>query len=501
VRTATPTREREPEGRVEPHVKRIAIVIVLGFIMSILDTTIVNVALRSLSRDLHTPLNSIQWVVSAYLLALAAVIPLTGWAVRRYGAFRIYMQALVLFTIGSALCGLATSAGELIAFRALQGVGGGMLAPTGLTILVKAAGRENLPKVMSAIGVPMVLAPVFGPTLGAFLLQSVSWHAIFLINVPIGIVTAFVGVRLLPHDRPEKDGAGRLDWIGLILAASGTVGITYGLSQSETAGSVTSPSVVIPVLLGAVLLIAFVLRSRRITYALLDLKLYNVRAYSSATVMTFCLGGALFGAMILLPLYFQVGRGQDAIHTGLLLIPQGVGASIGMNRSAPFTRRLGAGLTSLYGVVIVVVATVPFLFIGARTSYVVISGAMVLRGLGVGLAMMPAMTAAFSALHHDQINDASPQLNVIQRVGGSLGTAVIAVVLQTKLAHLSSTTSGRAASANAIAASFAQTYWWVIGLSVLALIPAVVLWRVERQGGPESHYIDTRDEAFLEVMA
>src|ERR1700744_6061251 len=174
----TPSSAERSDTRIEPHVKRVAIVIVLGSIMSILDTTIVNVALASLSRDLHSPLSETQWVVSAYLLALAAVIPLTAWAGRRFSSFRVYMWALVLFTLGSALCGMATSMGELIAFRALQGVGGGMLVPTGMTILVQAAGRDNLPRVMSAIGVPMVLAPVFGPTLGGLLLQAVSWHAI-----------------------------------------------------------------------------------------------------------------------------------------------------------------------------------------------------------------------------------------------------------------------------------------------------------------------------------
>jgi EmrB/QacA subfamily drug resistance transporter len=467
--------------RLDPHVKRVAIVVVLGMIMSILDTTIVNVALDSLSRDLHTPLNDIQWVVSAYLLALAAVIPLSAWAIRKWGAYKIYMQALVLFTLGSALCGLATSAPELIGFRALQGIGGGMLAPTGLTILVNASGRDALPKVMSAIGVPMVLAPVFGPTLGGFLLQSVSWHAIFMINVPIGIVTAVIAVRLLPRDHPAPDSAGPLDWIGLLLAGLGTVGITYGLSQSATAGSFTSLSVVLPVIVGAVLVVVFVFRSMRIKHALLDLQLYAIRAYSSASVVMFCLGAAIFGAMILLPLYFQVARGEDAIHTGLLLIPQGIGASIGMNRSALATRRFGAGLTSLVGVVIMIGGTVPFLFVGPATPYAPIAVAMVVRGVGVGLALMPAMTAAFSALSHDQVNDGSPQLNVIQRVGGSLGTAIVAVVLQTRLAHVAGASTGTYTDPTAVAASFAGTYRWVILMTVLALIPATMLWRVERQ--------------------
>ncbi|HEY3942215.1 MAG TPA: DHA2 family efflux MFS transporter permease subunit [Acidimicrobiales bacterium] len=488
------------DDRIDPHVKRVAIVIVLSSIMSILDTTIVNVALDSLSKDLHTPLNNIQWVITAYLLALAAVIPLSAWTIRRFGAFAVYMQALVLFTIGSALCGLATSAPELILFRALQGVGGGLLVPTGMTILVNAAGPVNLPKVMSAIGVPMVLAPVFGPTLGGFLLQSVSWHAIFMINVPIGIVTAIVAIRLLPRERPEPGSAGRLDWPGLLLAGAGTVGITYGLSQSATVGSFTSGEVIVPVLVGIVLVIAFVLRARRITHPLLDLRLYAIRAYSSATVVMFCLGAALFGAMILLPLYFQVARGQDAIHTGLLLVPQGVGASIGMNRSAMATRRLGAGLTSLIGVLVVVVATLPFLFMGANTSYLTIGIAMVVRGVGVGLAMMPAMTAAFSTLDHEQVNDASPQLNVIQRVGGSLGTAVIAVILQQKLDHVR-TNLGPHAKAAAVAASFAQTYSWVIGLSVVAIVPAIMLWRVERRTRAEGTVGELPEDAVVEALA
>jgi EmrB/QacA subfamily drug resistance transporter len=482
----------------DPHTRRIAIVVVLSMIMSVLDTTIVNVAVESLSRDLHAPLNQIQWVVSAYLLALAAVIPFSGWAVRRYGAFRVYMWGLVLFTVGSALCGLARTADELIAFRVLQGLGGGMLAPTGLTILVNSTDREGLPKLMSVIGVVLVLAPVFGPTFGGFLLQSVSWHAIFLVNVPIGIVTGVLAVRMLPRDKPDKGAAGRLDWVGMLLAALGTVGITYGLSQSATAGSFTSPSVIFPTVVGSVLVVLFVLRARRIKNPLLDLRLYSIRAYSSATVVMFCMGGALFGAMVLLPLYFQIGRGEDAIHTGLMLIPQGLGASVGMYASAPATRRYGAGLTSLFGVSIVAAATLPYLFVNATTSYAVLAAAMVVRGVGVGFAMMPAMTAAFSPLSHDQVHDASPQLNVIQRVGGSLGTAVIAVVLQTKLAALSA--HGRVATPGAIAQAFDETYRWVVLMLFVALIPATVLWRVERRLRVEGQEGETSDESLVEAL-
>jgi EmrB/QacA subfamily drug resistance transporter len=466
-----------PESRssgLEPHVKRVAIVVILGAIMSVLDTTIVNVALNDLSHDLNSSLSGIQWVITGYLLSLAAVIPITGWAVRRYSARRLYLIALVIFTAGSALCGLATSSSELIAFRVIQGVGGGMLTPIGQMILVKAAGPRNMSKVMSIVGVPIVLAPVFGPTIGGLLLQTVGWQWIFEVNVPVGALTLFMALRLLPKD--EASGAaeaGRLDVIGLALAATGVVGITYGLSSSETSGSLFSSSVIVPVIAGLALLAAFVLRSRRITRPLLDLTLFRNTAFRSASIVTFCLGAALFGAMILIPLYFQTVMHDGALKTGLLLIPQGIGGGLGMAASGRFTDRLGAGRTSLIGGLVMCAATIPFVLVTNTTPYGLLAVAMVVRGVGVGLAIMPAMTAAFSVLTREQINDATPQLTVLQRVGGSLGTAVIAVILQHNLTG--------AHTAAAAATGFGHTYWWVMGATLVALVPTLFLMRIERR--------------------
>lgn len=458
--------------RIDPHVMRVAVVVILGAIMSVLDTTIVNVALHSLSGDLHASLGSIQWVITGYLLSLAAVIPVTGWAVRRYSARRLYLIALVVFTVGSALCALATTSSELIFFRVLQGIGGGMITPIGQMILVKAAGPRNLAKVMSFIGVPIVLAPVFGPTLGGLLLQTAGWQWIFLINAPVGVLALVMAWRLLPRDEAGTTQAGRLDVIGLVLAAAGVVGVTYGLSESETAGSLTAGSVLLPVLAGLALLALFVLRSRRTTFPLLDLSLFANPAFRAASIVTFCLGAALFGAMILMPLYFQTVRGEDAINTGLLLIPQGIGGGIGMVLSGRLTGRLGAGRTSLLGGLILAVATMPFVLVTAGTPFTAIGASMLVRGVGVGLAIMPAMTAAFSVLSREQVNDASPQLTVLQRVGGSLGTAVIAVVLQGHIVH--------ARTQTALASGFAHTYWWVLGVTVVALAPTFLLMRIQR---------------------
>src|SRR3954453_15663499 len=457
-----------------PRLWRIAIVVILGAIMSVLDTTIANVPLDTLSKDLNTPLDGIQWVITGYMLALAAVIPVTGWAAAGFGARRLYVVSLVLFTAGSALCGFAWSAQTLIAARVLQGLGGGMLLPIGQMILVRAAGPKNMARVMSAIGVPIILAPVFGPTLGGLLIEHAGWQWIFLVNLPIGVAAVIAALRLLPRDEAAPAQAGRLDAIGLGLVATGLVGITYGLAQSGSAGSLTASAVMVPFLLGIALVAAFVVRALHIERPLLDVRLYANKAFAAASVTMFALGAALFGAIVLMPLYFQMVRHEDAVATGLLIAPQGIGAAVAMFISGRVTMRLGGGLTSLIGGAITVVATLPFVLIDANTSYLAISAAMVVRGLGIGMSMMPSMTAAYAVLRPDQVNDATPQMNVLQRVGGSIGTAVLAVVLQSGISHLSQPTPA------GIAGAFAGTYWWVLGISLVALLPTILLTVVER---------------------
>jgi len=230
--------------------------------------------------------------------------------------------------------------------------------------------------------------------------------------------------------------------------------------------------VLVPAVTGLALVGLFVARALRIPNPLLDVRLYLNKAFAAASVTTFGLGAALFGGMVLMPLYFQLVRGEDAVMTGLLLIPQGIGAALAMAMSGSVTERLGGGLTSLLGGTIMIVATLPFVLIDATTSFWTLGAAMVVRGLGIGMSMMPAMTAAYATLRSDQVNDATPQLNVLQRVGGSIGTAILTVVLQNGIT---------ANTPVAIAASFAHTYWWVVGISVMALAPTILLAVVERR--------------------
>src|SRR5437588_2147114 len=231
----------DASDRIDAHVWRLAAVVLLGTVMSILDTTIVNVALATLGRDLHSPVSQIQWVVTGYLLALAAAIPATGWAARRFGAKRVYIVSLILFTAGSALCGAATSATELVLFRVLQGVGGGMLMPIGQLMLAQAAGPKRMGRVMSIVAVPIMLAPILGPTLGGLIVQNASWRWIFFVNIPIGVIAVIAALRVLPHDKPHI--ADRLDFRGLVLMSGGLALVTYGLAEIGTTGSFGSPKV------------------------------------------------------------------------------------------------------------------------------------------------------------------------------------------------------------------------------------------------------------------
>jgi EmrB/QacA subfamily drug resistance transporter len=455
--------------RIEPYVWRIAGVVILGMIMSILDTTIVNVALNTLGRDLHSPISQIQWVVTGYLLSLAAVIPVTGWAARRFGAKRIYLISITLFTLGSALCGLATTSTSLIVFRVLQGMGGGMIMPVGQMIMAEVAGPRRMGRVMGIVAMPAMLAPILGPVLGGLILEGLHWSWIFFVNVPIGALALVLGARMLPASKLGEPG--RLDGVGLALLATSMPLIVYGLSEIGSKGSFTAASVLWPIAIGLLLCVVFARHALRTERPLLDIRLYANRVFGAASLTTFGLGAALFGAMILVPLYYQQIRGESVIFTGLLVGPQGLGMLAMTPFNGRLTERFGGGRVALVGVSILALSTVPLALVGAHTSIVEISLVLALRGLGIGLSFMPAMTAAFGALRTDQLSDATPQMNVLQRLGGAIGTAVLAVVLQRSLLH-AHTLAGRAGA-------FDNAYWWSLAIAVLSLVPCLVLLRAE----------------------
>jgi EmrB/QacA subfamily drug resistance transporter len=464
----------------------VAGVVLLGAIMSILDTTIVNVAINRLAIDFNASLTTIQWVVTGYTLSLAAVIPASGWAADRFGTKRIYMFSLALFMLGSALCAVAWSADSLIAFRVLQGVGGGMIMPAVMTIMTKKAGPHRMGRVMGILGVPMLIAPIVGPILGGWLVDDVSWRWIFLINVPIGVLAIILAWIKLETDEPQP--AHRLDWLGMALLSPGLTLFIFGLAESASGGFADFKSWA-PIVTGVALMAAFFWHSwRKSSGALIDIRTFTqTRAGAAAgTFLLFAI--AFFGALLLIPLYYQTVRGASALESGLLLAPQGIGAMITMPLAGKLTDRYGPNRLPACGIPLLVIGIAPFAFVSATTSYVLLCSFSFVLGLGMGFSMMPTMTAAMQAVPAAAIARTSTAMNIIRQGGASIGTAVLSVILASEItSHLGTAGSGglesvrelspaqQAAANGPLASSFAATFVWALVLLGVAFIPALFM--------------------------
>ena len=233
--SVTATAPKPAPVKIERHVWVISGVVILGMIMSILDTTIVNVALDTLSKELHSPISQVQWVVTGYLLALAAVMPVTGWMARRFGAKRVYLVSLLLFTLGSIACGFSNTLVALVVFRVLQGIGGGMIMPLAQLIMAQVAGPQRMGRVMGIVSMPAMLAPILGPVVGGVILQNLHWSWIFFVNAPIGVIAMYLGWRMLPET--DSGEAGPLDKLGLALLPAGAALSIFGISKLGSGGS------------------------------------------------------------------------------------------------------------------------------------------------------------------------------------------------------------------------------------------------------------------------
>ncbi len=501
--TSQTARASARSDRLSREILVLAAVVILGTIMTVLDLTVVNVAIPTLGSDLGASIPAIQWVLTGYMLAFATVIPLTGWAAERFGAKRVWLTALVLFLTGSVLAGAAWSIGSLIAFRVLQGLGAGMILPIGQTILAQAAGPQRMGRVMSVIGVPMLLAPVVGPVLGGVIIDAASWRWIFFINLPVGAAALFAAQRLLPDARPQLGQ--RLDLRGLLLLSPGIAIFLYGLSEAGDHGGFGSPRTIIAVLAGFTLIALFFWHATiQGKDALIDVSLLRRRGFASAAAVNFLVGIALFGSLILIPLYYQLVRHNSPLQIGLLLGPQGIGAALSLPFAGWLTDKVGARNVTTAGLAIAMLGTIAYTQVGPRTPYLYLSGALLVTGMGIGATIVPSMAAAFQALSRAETPRATSALNTIQRIAGAIGTALFAIILQHAITanlarHHGGTTAiaalsqqaGVAATA-ALAGAFGTTFWVAAALIATALVPALLLPSHRRNQANAGHAPEQR---------
>ncbi|GAA4248392.1 DHA2 family efflux MFS transporter permease subunit [Dactylosporangium darangshiense] len=437
---------------------RLAAILIAGVIAPILDTTIVNVALGTLGRELRAPVADVQWVVTAYLLALAAAIPLTGWSVARFGGRRMWLVSLALFLGGSALCAAAWNIGALVAFRAVQGFGAGLMIPIMQTLLVQAAHGRPLGRLMATISLPALVGPIFGPVVGGLIVGHASWRWVFLVNVPVCVVALALAAWKLPAELDDRGEAYRLDVIGLALLSPGLAAGIYGLSQVANRGTAADARVLVPLAAFVVLLGAFGWHTRRTrAVPVVDLRLFRSRPFAAASALLFLAGLALFGAMLLLPLYYQQVRGASVVTAGLLLVPQGIGSLLVRPALGRFIDRIGPRAVVLAGVALTLAGTVPFALGWPEWA---LAAALVVRGGGLTGVLLAVMTAAYEGLERSAVPHASSATRIAQQVGGAFGAAVLAVILQHQ---------------GGSAAAFRHSFWWAAGFTLLAVAPALLL--------------------------
>jgi len=416
-----------PDTKLDAGVLKVAGVVVLGAIMSILDITVVSVALPTFQDVFDTSYANVAWTMTGYTLALATVIPLSGWAADRFGPKRMYMTALVLFVLGSALCSTAWNIGTLITFRVLQGLGGGMLMPVGMAIMTRAAGPERIGRVMAVLGVPMLLGPIGGPILGGWLIDVASWHWIFLINVPIGAAALVYAALVLPKDTPHPSES--FDFLGMLLLSPGLALFLFGVSSIPEKGTVAAALVIVPGVIGLLLVLGFVVHAFRPEHPLIDLRLFKNRQLTLSTIAMFLFAIAFFGAGLLIPSYFLQVRGENTLHAGLLVAPQGIGAMVTMPIAGFLADKIAIKKIVIPGLLLITAGMSVLTQVDAHTSYALILGVLFVMGLGMGGTMMPLFTASLQTLKGPTIARGSTLMNIMQQIASSIGAAVMSVVL------------------------------------------------------------------------
>jgi EmrB/QacA subfamily drug resistance transporter len=457
-----------------PHVNRlsqrieykwlVAICFVTGLFMEILDTTIINSAIPTLIDEFDATPAGIEWIILGYLLALAIFIPASGWIGDRFGTKKTFLFALTVFTSASILCGLAQSLEQLIGFRLLQGVGGGMLTPVGTAMLYRAFPPEERARASAVLIVPTVIAPALGPLLGGFIVTHFSWRWIFLVNIPVGIFGLIFAASVLKEHRELRSA--RFDGAGFVLSGSGLAGVLYALSQAPTHGWLSGP-VLVTGLGGVVLLVSMVKVETTVAEPMLALRLYRDRIFRNGNIAGTLSYGSFIGFIFLLPQFIQGLLGATAFESGLATFPQAIGVIAMSQFVGRWYHTIGPRRLVTFGMTMAAMATLPFALLDQDSSLYLIGALMFLRGCFMAFCFMPIQAATYSNIDAPDTGRASAIFSAQRQTSAALGVAILATVF------ISRTNHGLDAGREPTSALLSGYHWGFVGASIIFLCGAV----------------------------
>ena len=427
------------------------LVIALGLLMAILDSTIVSVVLPQIATAFKTDYQTITWVATGYFLANAAVIPIVGYISDRIGSKTIFLFALSIFTVGSALCAFAPNEQTLIAFRVLQGIGGGALLPVAMAMIFRLFEPTERAGAIALLMIPLLLGPAFGPTLGGYLATNFSWNTIFTINLPIGVVAFVLSLLVLRGRSAEQEANGtgepaisgtrRFDWLGLLLAMVSFTALVYGLSSAGADGW-GDVKVLSALIGGSVGLASFAVVELLVKDPVMDIRLFRSYTFTISNILIWATTGILFGSIFLLPLFFERVQGLSALTTGEIMISQGLSMAVGLALSGKLYNTVGPRLLSVIGAILVCASMLGFVHLDVNTTGASLQIWLILRGLGLGLVGQPLQTLAVSVVSKQQMAKATSLMNSTKIVFGAVGVAVLTSYLtQQAAAHVKDVTT------------------------------------------------------------
>jgi EmrB/QacA subfamily drug resistance transporter len=407
----------------------VSVVFVAAMFMTIMDTTIVNVALPTIGREFHVRPDSVDTVAIGFLVSLAVCIPASGWLGDRFGARRVLLTSIVIFTAASALCGIASSLPQLVGFRVLQGVGGGLMVPVGMALLYRTFPPAERVRASSILVIPTAMAPALGPVLGGLLVTELSWRWVFYVNLPIGIAAVIFGFIFLEDH--HENVAGRFDLGGFVLSASGLGLLMYGISEGPYKHW-SDPLVIASIAIGAVLLIVMVVVETAITEPLIDLRLFGDRLFRSSTAVLNLASIAFLGVLFLVALFFQDGLGLSALQSGLSTFPEAIGVMLG----AQIVTRLlyptlGPKRVMIMGLLILATSLALMALVGAETNLWWMRALLFVTGYGMGHVFTSCQAAGFATISPADTARASTIFNALRQLGGALGVAFLSSIVAT----------------------------------------------------------------------